>query len=310
MVAGVKVAKKAKVVAPDTDSESELSANGMDDDQHLSDDEEFPMSEDEYIEEDGGQEGEAAASKWALTMAKYLRKTSDAKILSKATKEADLERKRKEPKPTYKFEVVGAEDKPTQNEDKDEKEDKPADVEIARELLRQKALMKKERQKDILGLRVRPSIGDYERERALKKIATKGTVQLFNAVRQQQKDVNQKLADAGKLEYKREKVLKNLSKKEFLNVLMNGPRAKSELVDNLVKKEEEGDVKDEVKSEDDSAAASDDGDEPKSTWGALRADFLTGKKSGWDKEQEEEDGDRDKAANLEGNMGGESSDSD
>lgn len=306
MVAGVKVAKKAKVAAPDTDSESELSANGMDDDQHLSD-EEFPMSEEDDYDEDGaGEDGqEAAASKWALTMAKYLRKTSDAKILSKATKEADLERKRKEPKPTYEFEVVGAEDKPKQDEE--EKEDKPADVEIARELLRQKALLKKERQKDILGLRVRPSIGDYERERALKKIATKGTVQLFNAVRQQQKDVSQKLADAGKLEYKREKVLKNLSKKEFLNVLMNGPRAKSELVDNLVKKEEGDGVKDEVKSEDESA--SDDGDEPKSTWGALRADFLSGKKSGWDKEQDEDE-EGDKAANLEGNMGGESSDSD
>lgn len=300
MVAGVQVAKKAKVAAPDTDSESELSANGMDDDQHLSD-EEFPMSEEEDYDDEDGQE--EAASKWALTMAKYLRKTSDAKILSKATKEADLERKRKEPKPTYKFEVVGADDKPKQDEE--EKEDKPADVEIARELLRQNALLKKERQKDILGLRVRPSIGDYERERALKKIATKGTVQLFNAVRQQQKDVSQKLADAGKLEYKREKVLKNLSKKEFLNVLMNGPRAKSELVDNLVKKEEEG-VKDEVKSEEESAS---DGDEPKSTWGALRADFLSGKKSGWDKEQDEDE-DGDKAANLEGNLGGESSDSD
>ncbi|EDS40476.1 Rrp15 protein [Culex quinquefasciatus] len=309
MVAGVKVAKKAKVaVAPvETDSESELSANGMeddDDDQHLSD-EEFPMSADEYDDDDDGAENdqEATASKWALTMAKYLRKGGDAKILSKASKEVDLERKRKEPKPSYQFEVVG-EEVGTAAKQEDVKEEKPADVEIARELLRQKALIKKERLKDILGLRVRPSIGDYDRERALKKIATKGTVQLFNAVRQQQKDVNQKLADAGKLEYKREKVLKNLSKKEFLNALMNGPRAKSELVDNLVKKEE--DMKDEVKSEEESGA-SDGDDEPKSTWGALRADFLSGKKSGWDKEQDEES---DKGGNLEGNMGGESSDSD
>ncbi|KAL1398888.1 hypothetical protein pipiens_008607 [Culex pipiens pipiens] len=286
MVAGVKVAKKAKVpVAPaETDSESELSANGMedDDDQHLSD-EEFPMSADEYEDDDGAEDDqEATASKWALTMAKYLRKGGDAKIFLRS-----LGRR------------VG-----TAAKQEEVKEEKPADVEIARELLRQKALIKKERLKDILGLRVRPSIGDYERERALKKIATKGTVQLFNAVRQQQKDVNQKLADAGKLEYKREKVLKNLSKKEFLNALMNGPRAKSELVDNLVKKEE--DMKDEVKSEEESGA-SDGDEEPKSTWGALRADFLSGKKSGWDKEQDEES---DIGGNLEGNMGGESSDSD
>ncbi|XP_058823492.1 RRP15-like protein [Topomyia yanbarensis] len=279
MVSGVKVMKKGCRVheaMAKSDTDSEMSEDDQDE-QHLSD-AEFPMSDEEPLdhEEPHEDEDQQSTSKWALTMAKYLRKTGDAPILSKVTKEADLERKRKEPKATYKFEVIG-QDK-TSKED-NPKDDKPSDLEIARELIRQRALLKKERQKDILGLRVKPAVGGYEREKTLKKIATKGTVQLFNAVRQQQRDVSKKLQEAGKLEYKREKVLKNLSKKEFLNVLMNGPRAKSELVDSLVKKEE-------VKSENES----EDGDEPESTWGALRADFLTGKKSGWDKEDDENDG--------------------
>lgn len=253
----------------DTDSESERTS---DNDQHVSD-EEYPISDDneEFGQnEDEKGDSQQGSSKWALTMAKYLRKTGNAAILSKATKDADVQRKRKQSKSANQFEIVG-------QQQEDIKEEKPGDLDIAQELLRQKAILKREKRKDILGLRVRPSVGDFQRERTLKKIATRGTVQLFNAVRQQQRDVNQKLQEAGKAEYKREKVLKNLSKKEFLNVLMNGPRAKSELVDNLVKKEE---TKSEIKSEEES----DDGAESKTTWAALRADFLTGKKSGWDKE--------------------------
>ncbi|XP_062562118.1 RRP15-like protein [Armigeres subalbatus] len=261
---------------PDTDSASDQSDN---DDQHMSD-EEFPMSDDDQMQADSDEEKNP--SKWTLTLAKYLRKSGEVQILSKAVKEADLEKKRKEEKPTYKFEIVG--EQKSKDAGDHGQDEKPGDLEMTKELLRQKALLRKERQRDILGLRIKPSVGQYEREKALKKIATRGTVQLFNAVRQQQRDVSKKLDDAGKLEYKRDKVLKNLSKKEFLNALMSGPRAKSELVDNLVKKEE---VKDEIKSEEES---DDDDDEPKSTWGALRADFLTGKKSGWDKADSDKDG--------------------
>ncbi|KFB36162.1 hypothetical protein ZHAS_00003224 [Anopheles sinensis] len=281
----LKVAKKAKATplpAPESDSDS---ADSSADEEFLSD-AEYPMSEDENAgdnieasdDETKDRDESRGPTKWAKAMAKFLRKTTDAKILSKATTEAEIERKKKESS-TYKFEVVGQEG----TVKKEGQEDKPDDIELMRELLRQKALLKKERRKDILGLRVRPTIGDYERERTLRKVATKGTVQLFNAVRKQQKEVNRKLEEAGKLEYKREKVLKSLSKKEFLDALMNGPRAKSELVDNLVKKEEDEDVDEDVKSEVDSD------EEPKSTWGPLRADFLTGKKSGWDKEYAEDE---------------------
>ncbi|XP_055606999.1 RRP15-like protein isoform X2 [Uranotaenia lowii] len=290
MVAGVKIAKKAKASQPDDSDSDQSELNLEDDDQHMSDDE-FPMSEDDA---DADEEG---PSKWALAMAKYLRKSDGGQILSKAVKDVDAIRKQEKPKPTYQFEVVGESSALLKSQSKDEpkeNDEKPDDMEKAKELLRQKALLKKIKKKDILGLRVKPSIGDYEREKSLKKIATRGTVQLFNAVRQQQRDVSKKLDEAGKLEYKREKVLKSLNKKEFLNILMNGPRAKSELVDNLVKDE----TKEEVKSEEESG---NDEQEPTSTWGALRADFLTGKKSGWDKDEEQET-----EQHVDGNLGGSS----
>ncbi|XP_049531695.1 RRP15-like protein [Anopheles darlingi] len=286
----LKTQKKTTVipVAAREESDSESAAESSDEGEEFMSDEEFPVSEDDSDAEndesgEGEDEGEQTqeATKWAKTMAKFLRKSTDAKILSKSVTDAQKERKKTESK-TYQFEVVNAQGKVKKETaaaaDK-QGEEKPDSIKLARELLQQKAMLKRERQRDILGLRVRPSIHDYDRERTLRKVATKGTVQLFNAVRKQQKEVSEKLDEAGKLEYKREKVLKSLNKKEFLNALMNGPRAKSELVDNLVKKEEDDEIKSEIDSD----------EEPKSTWGALRADFLTGKKSGWDKEDGEDE---------------------
>uniref|UniRef100_A0A182W092 RRP15-like protein n=1 Tax=Anopheles minimus TaxID=112268 RepID=A0A182W092_9DIPT len=285
----LKSATKTKLTrAPAADSDSDSLSNDSSGDEFLSD-EEYPMSEEEMEFGDGNGEAPDDAdqsgepTKWAKTMEKFLRKSfhgTEENILSKAATDEQKERKKKQSK-EHDFDVVSAEGtvkKETDSTNGDQPEDKPNDLKLAQELLRQKATLRKVRQKDILGLRVRPSIHDYERERTLRKVATRGTVQLFNAVRQQQKEVNRKLEEAGNLEYKRDKVLKSLNRKEFLDVLMNGPRAKSELIDNLVKKEEEDDIKSEVDSE----------DEPKSTWGALRADFLTGKKSGWDKEDDQD----------------------
>ncbi|KAJ8946423.1 hypothetical protein NQ314_008905 [Rhamnusium bicolor] len=65
-------------------------------------------------------------------------------------------------------------------------------------------------------------------ERTLQKIATKGVVQLFNAVKMQQNEISEKLKEAGPLEVRKEKVLKDLDKRAFLDVLMG---AKSQKVD-------------------------------------------------------------------------------
>ncbi|KAK2578675.1 hypothetical protein KPH14_012163 [Odynerus spinipes] len=128
---------------------------------------------------------------------------------------------------------------------------------------------RKERRKDNLGIRVKPSITDRERERLLQKIATKGVVQLFNAVRQQQIETNKKLADAGPLERKREQVLKSIDKRAFLDVLMG--ESKSIPVDSSIECQKEENK---------------DGEENDKVWSVLRDDFVMGAKlKDWDKKQ-------------------------
>lgn len=53
----------------------------------------------------------------------------------------------------------------------------------------------------------------------------RGVVQLFNAVKQQQLDLDKKLSEAGPLERKREKVLKSIDKSAFLDGLMGGSKS-------------------------------------------------------------------------------------
>lgn len=101
-------------------------------------------------------------------------------------------------------------------------------------------------------------------------------MQLFNAVKSQQSDISRKLQST-KLESKREEIIRSSeNKKNFLDNLMSGPRARSELVDQGVKKEK--------KYESTSEESEDEG---KPGWSALRDDFMTGKKVGWDKDDSE-----------------------
>lgn len=72
----------------------------------------------------------------------------------------------------------------------------------------------------------------------------RGVVQLFNAVRQQQMQIDKKLTEAGPLERKREQVYKSIDKNAFLDILMGG--SKSIPVDNAVKSEEQTNDKDKV----------------------------------------------------------------
>lgn len=117
--------------------------------------------------------------------------------------------------------------------------------------------------------RVKPDILQKDRERVLTKIATKGVVQLFNSVRMQQNDLNTKLKEAGPLDVRKEKVIKNLDKKAFLNVLMG---ESSHNVDEEVSKKQK------VAKE-----------ENNQTWSVLRDDFMMGAKlKDWDKELENE----------------------
>lgn len=100
-------------------------------------------------------------------------------------------------------------------------------------------------------LRVKPNILEKDRERLLCKIATKGVVQLFNAVRNQQKTLEKDLDRNDLSESKKEKILKKFDKRAFLDTLMG--QSKSIVVD-----EETKATKKEVKDED------------KTKWSALR----------------------------------------
>lgn len=129
--------------------------------------------------------------------------------------------------------------------------------------------------RELPNLRVKPKILEKDRERTLTKIATKGVVQLFNAVKMQQKDISTKLKEAGPLEVKRDKVLKNIDKRAFLDVLMG---EKSEKVDEVVS----------AKKASTSSAQTSETKESV-TWGVLRDDFMMGAKmKDWDKQLEEE----------------------
>lgn len=200
---------------------------------------------------------------WADAMQKILQskkpKRKKTIILSKAKKLCDVKKKKEnEESEPFEIEKVKEEVKEEENEDDDKKSITPL----------------KEKRRNNLGIRIKPSITDRERERMLQKIATKGVVQLFNAVKQQQGEINQKLAEVGPLERKREQVLKSIDKCTFLDVLMGG--SKSIQADNDVKDEAQENERHKQKD--------------KETWSVLREDFVMGTKlKDWDRKDEEDD---------------------
>lgn len=175
---------------------------------------------------------------WADAMNKILHtnkpKRKKTIVLSKAKKLCDVVKKPKtEPLP-FELEANGEVKRElVQKDDKDSLTDQK----------------RTKKQKDTLKIRVKPDVLDRERERMLQKIATKyepgilikncifncyfnivllffrGVVTLFNAVKKQQGEIETKLKESGPLERKREKVLQNVDKNTFLDVLMGGTKS-------------------------------------------------------------------------------------
>lgn len=226
-------------------------------------------------------------SGWANSILKVLQttkpKTQNKTVLSRAKKikSNNTEGSKKSKKPDYDFEIEGTEIKQEENEVK------PQASALDAQLTRQ------QRKNVPLQLRVKPSYKDMEREHSLRKVATRGTVQFFNAVRIQQKELQHQLAEAGPLDSRQDAVLNNIDKRKFLDVLMSGKRAKSAVIDNAVKKEEphtdsDEDDDGEDGSEDEPSLAS--GSKKKSEWNVLREDFMTNKKiKHWDEEDDDQD---------------------
>ncbi|XP_046402332.1 RRP15-like protein [Ischnura elegans] len=245
-----------------TSSESEANAS--------SDESEDIESSDEVNESDGS-ESEKELSKgntgWADAMSKILKTNKPKKkrtvVLSRAKKLSDSKISAEKAK-AITFEIDG---EIKQEKDTTEKpEEKPTP-----------AVLYKVRKKEWESRgRVKPVYPDPERERSLSKIAIKGVVQLFNAVQKHQSEVENKLKEVGGSEIKRERVLKSVDKRAFLDVLMGN--TKSEIVDSPVKSENKGKVKKEESQQ--------------PIWSVLRDDFLTDPSlKDWDKETENEEND-------------------
>lgn len=170
------------------------------------------------------------------------------------------------------------------------KEKKPA-TEPAKDpaASKERRLQKKRKFEVFKTLRVQPDIRDRNRELTLKKVATRGVVQLFNAVQSQQRTLKKDVA-AEKIDSKREDILNNINKKNFLNVLMGS--AKSVLIDNPVKKEKKD--SDDSDDDDEKSVSAPPSKKPakESTWNVLKDNFVGApakKGSAWNEDSDEED---------------------
>lgn len=209
-------------------------------------------SDGEEAEDEEGGEGEDeddsnANAGWAEAMAKILgKKTAESKS-SILTKNKEL--------------------------------DKRKDMERQEQLERKKQIDK--RQAWEMMCREKPDIVmDRETERALQRIATRGVVQLFNAVKKHQKNVDDKVKEVGGSERKKAKILCSVSKKDFIDVL-RGTEVGSGGTG---------------KTEKNAAAAQDE----KPAWSVLRDDFMMGASmKDWDKDSDKDDTDPHSAGGLE-----------
>uniref|UniRef100_K9IZG4 RRP15-like protein n=1 Tax=Desmodus rotundus TaxID=9430 RepID=K9IZG4_DESRO len=90
---------------------------------------------------------------------------------------------------------------------------------LKQERLEKRKQLDRKREWEML-CRVKPDvIRDKETERNLQRIATRGVVQLFNAVQKHQKNVDEKVKEAGGSMRKRAKLISTVSKKDFISVL-------------------------------------------------------------------------------------------
>jgi len=237
------------------DDESESDDN--DDDESVESNASDAESEDNNDEHETDEEAEGNAG-WADAMAKVLAmgKNSDkaVSVLSKAKKD-NVNKK-----------AVKSGDSVGSDGEEDEEEVEKKLVPLA---------LRKARKREIDSIgRKMPDVLDRNAEKALAKIATRGVVQLFNAVREQQKDIKTKLKEAGGSFRKQEKVFKNIDKNSFVEILTGKSISKPQ--GEPAAKKPKTEVKDE-------------NDENQSTWNILRDDFMLGAKMrDWDKESDGE----------------------
>uniref|UniRef100_A0A3B3VJV9 RRP15-like protein n=1 Tax=Poecilia latipinna TaxID=48699 RepID=A0A3B3VJV9_9TELE len=138
-----------------------------------------------------------------------------------------------------------------------------------KELLEKKKEVDKKRKWEMM-FREKPDIvQDRELEKAMQRTATRGVVQLFNAVRKHQKNTGEALKEVGGSERKKAKIISSISKKDFIDVL---------------RRTDEGN-KVSVKTENPPPVS-----EQKPTWSVLREDFMMeASMKDWDKNSDTEE---------------------
>ncbi|XP_075605399.1 RRP15-like protein [Balearica regulorum gibbericeps] len=244
--AGAAPRGRRAAVAEEADSDSELNS-GLPEDSYSSgsealdgdDEDETPALDDAVEDATSSKAGPSAG--WADAMAKVLNKKIPQNKSTILAKNKKMEREREKEK---------------------------------QERLEKRMKLDKKREWEMM-CRVKPDVvKDRDRERNLQRIATRGVVQLFNAVRTHQKNIDEKVKKAGSSDRQRAKLLSSVSKKDFINVLRNMEGAKgSKNSAGKTTKSKQGEVK------------SEEGPE----WNILRDDFMMGASmKDWDKESDED----------------------
>ncbi|XP_008148046.1 RRP15-like protein [Eptesicus fuscus] len=157
---------------------------------------------------------------------------------------------------------------------------KNKELEKEKEKLKQERLEKrkqldKKREWEMM-CRVKPDVvTDKDTERNLQRIATRGVVQLFNAVQKHQKNVDEKVKEAGSSIRKRAKLMSSVSKKDFISVLRGM----------------DGSASEKGSTGRSSQAKQTEAREEGPGWSILRDDFMMGASmKDWDKESDGPDG--------------------
>jgi len=157
---------------------------------------------------------------------------------------------------------------------KDNAKEKDSEGKVLEPLALRKA---RKRELDSIG-RSMPNPLQRNAERTLTRIATRGVVQLFNAVREQQKDMKSQLRQAGGSFRKQEKVLKTINKANFINMLSGKA---------MVEGEEPAEKKSRLEKEEEDEDEVEEKEPKQSSWNILRDDFMLGAKmKDWDQESD------------------------
>lgn len=224
--------------APDSEGDSDLAEEFSSDVESA--DIENAASDEESHHEDENQE--CPGSGWADAM---------AKILNKKTPVSQP--------------IILLKNKKLQQEKEKERQEK----------LEKRRQLEKKREWEMM-CRVKPdAVKDREKERNLQKVATRGVVQLFNAVRKHQSNIDEKVKEAGSSERKRAKLMASVSKKDFINVLRGQEETKAvQSNKNRTPRSKKVTVKTEEGPE----------------WNILRDDFMMGASmKDWDKKSDDDD---------------------